>query len=128
MYRYQQHKSVEYIYGEDFDANLSTYEHEAMANRFNPKDLKHPDACTPNIYKTRLTGKSDKVDRVTITAHSFIGERRVTYVNKIGGDGRMHTIPVHWIEYIPVSKDTDMAVEDSMITRNEFNTGYMIIA
>ncbi len=121
---YQQHKSVEYIYGEDFDANLSTYEHEAMANRFNPDDLRPKNSCTPNIYKTKLIDKRDKVDRVTVTAHSFIGERRVTYITKLGGDGRLHTIPVRWIEYIPVSKDTDMAVEDSMISRNEFNTGY----
>ncbi len=121
---YQQHKSVEFIYGEDFDANLSTYEHEAMANRFNPNDLKHPKACTPNIYKTKLVDKKDKIDKVVVTAHSFIGERRVTYVTKLGGDGRLHTIPVRWIEYIPVSKDTEMAVEDSMISRNEFNTGY----
>ena len=121
---YQQHKSVEYIYDEDFDANLSTYEHEAMANRFNPDDLRPEKSCTPNIYKTKLIEKRDKVDRVTVTAHSFIGERRVTYITKLGGDGRLHTIPVRWIEYIPVSKDTDMAVEDSMISRNEFNTGY----
>lgn len=121
---YQQHKSVEYIYGEDFDANLTTYEHEAMANRFNPADLKPDKACTPNIYKTQMVSKNNKTDRVTITAHSFIGERRVTYVTKLGGDGRLHTIPVRWIEYIPVSKSTDMSVEESMISRNEFNVGY----
>lgn len=121
---YQQHKSVEYIYGEDFDANLSTYEHEAMANRFNPEDLKHPRACTPNIYKTQLVSKKNNTDRVIVTAHSFIGERRVTYVTKLGGDGHLHTIPVRWIEYIPVSKDTEMAVEESEMTRPEFNSGY----
>ena len=121
---YQQHKSVEYIYGEDFDANLSTYEHEAMANRFNPDDLKHPKACTPNIYKTRLISKKNNTDRVVVTANAFIGERRVTYVTKMGGDGHLHTIPVHWIEYIPVSKDTEMAVEESEMTRPEFNSGY----
>lgn len=95
-----------------------------MANRFNPDDLRPKNSCTPNIYKTKLIDKRDKVDRVTVTAHSFIGERRVTYITKLGGDGRLHTIPVRWIEYIPVSRDTDMAVEDSMISRNEFNTGY----
>ncbi len=121
---YQQHKSVEYIYGEDIDANLSTYEHEAMANRFNYNDLKHPDACTPNIYKTHLISKHNKTDRVLITANAFRGERRVTYVNKFGGDGRMHTIPVYWIEYIPVSKDTEMSVEESEISRPQFNGGY----
>ena len=121
---YQQHKSIEYIYGEDFDANLSTYEHEAMANRFNYNDLKHPDACTPNIYKTKLISKHNKTDRVLITANAFRGERRVTYVNKFGGDGRMHTIPVYWIEYIPVSKDTEMSVEESEMTRPQFNSGF----
>ena len=121
---YQQHKSVEYIYGEEIDANLSTYEHEAMANRFNPQDLKPKTATTPNIYKTKYISKHNKTDRVLITAHAFRGERRVTYISKMGGDGRMHTIPVYWIEYIPVSKDTEMSVEESEISRPQFNGGY----
>ncbi|MBR6072048.1 MAG: hypothetical protein IKP77_04365 [Acholeplasmatales bacterium] len=121
---YQQHKSIEYIYGEDIDANLSTYEHEAMANRFNPNDLKHPKAATPNIYKTTYISKNNKTDRVLITANSFRAERRVTYVTKMGGDGRMHTIPVYWIEYIPVFKETEMSVEESEISRPNFNSGY----
>ena len=121
---YQQHKSIEYIYGEDFDANLSTYEHEAMANRFNPNDLKHPAAATPNIYKTTYISKNNKTDRVLITANAFRAERRVTYVTKMGGDGRLHTIPVYWIEYIPVFKETEMSVEESEISRPNFNSGY----
>ena len=121
---YQQHKSIEYIYGEDYDANLSTYEHEAMANRFNPNDLKHKRAATPNIYKTRLVSKNNKTDRVVVIANSFAAERRVTYVTKLGGDGHLHTIPVRWIEYIPVFKETEMSVEESEITRNQFNVNY----
>lgn len=121
---YQQHKSLEYIYGEEIDANLSTYEHEAMANRFNPNDLKHPAAATPNIYKTSFISKHNKTDRVLITAHSFRAERRVTYVTKLGGDGRLHTIPVYWIEYIPVFKETEMSVEESEMSRPSFNSGY----
>ena len=121
---YQQHKSVEFIYNEEFDANLSTYEHEAMANKFNPADLKHPDASTPNIYKTSLVGRNNKTDKVVVTANAFRGERRVTYVTKLGGDGRLHTIPVYWIEYIPVSKNTEMCVEESEVTRPQFNAGY----
>ena len=28
--------------------------------------------------------------------------RRVTYSSQWGGDGKMHRVPVHWDEYVPV--------------------------
>ena len=45
-----------------------------------------------------------------ITAHSFSGTDRVTYVSKLGGDGRWHDVPVHWIEYNPISKETPFSI------------------
>lgn len=118
---YQTHKSKEYIYNEDILANLSPYEYEVMANQFDPSILKHKDSSTSNIYKTKFLSSIGDTDEFVVTAHSFKGERRVTIVNKMGGDGRLHSIPVHWIEYIPVEKDTNMIVHKNNQSRFDFN-------
>lgn len=118
---YQQHKTTEYIYEEDILANLSPYECEMMANKFDPRELKPEDAITPSIYKTHHVKTNGFNDLVAVTAHAYRGERRVTYVSKIGGDGRSHTIPVHWIEYFPVEKTTNMMVNKNEKSRYEYN-------
>ena len=118
---YQQHKTTEYIYEEDILANLSPYECEMMANKFDPRELKPEDAITPSIYKTHHVKTNGFNDLVAVTAHAYRGERRVTYVSKMGGDGRSHTIPVHWIEYFPVEKTTNMMVNKNEKSRYEYN-------
>ncbi len=119
---YQTNPSKEYIYNEDILANLSTYEYEVMANKFDPKLLKPDDACTPNIYKTEFIKNKGKTDEFKVTAHAYRGERRVTYVHKMGGDGHSHTIPVHWVEYFPVEKETIMSINENNQSRYEYNT------
>ena len=118
---YQQHKTTEYIYEEDILANLSPYECEMMANKFDPRELKPEDAITPSIYKTHHVKTNGFTDLVAVTAHAYRGERRVTYVSKMGGDGRSHTIPVHWIEYFPVEKTTNMMVNKNEKSRYDYN-------
>ena len=119
---YQQHKTREYIYEEDILANLSPFECEMMANKFDPRELKPEDAITPSIYKTHHVKTNGFTDLVAVTAHAYRGERRVTYVRKVGGDGRSHTIPVHWIEYFPVEKTTNMMVNKNEKSRYEYNS------
>ena len=107
---YQQTKSLDYIYGRDFNTNYTISEHELMANAFNPAYLRNPLTTTDTIMKTTFTGKDGDADRFIITARSFQGVERVTYVNKMGGDGRMHSIPVHWIEYFPLTQETPVTM------------------
>ena len=118
---YQQHKSIEYLYEEEIDANFADFEYEQMANSFNVNELKHPESITGNIFKTRREKTIGNSDKVIVTAHSFRGEPRVTYVNKRGGDGKIHTIPVHWIEYFPVEQETEMLVSKAETTRFQYN-------
>lgn len=117
---YQQHKSTEYIYGKKFDTNICPYEHEVMANSLNSDDLKPSEACTPTILKTDFIKKNGPLDEVKITSHAFKAERRVTYVPKLGGDGRTHLVPVYWLEYIPIEKVNYMAIENKNSSRSEF--------
>ena len=117
---YQQHKAREYIYKEEYRANITSYEHESIANSFNVNILKHPDSRTHAILKTTFNNKDNEADRVTIRANSFTTVERVDYVSVRGGDGRYHNVPVYWLEYIPVWQDTEMEIKQYECSRQGF--------
>ncbi|CCV63593.1 conserved hypothetical protein [Alteracholeplasma palmae J233] len=107
---YQQHMPHEYIYKDLYDSYVSFYEHESVVNHMNENEFKHPLSTTPNILKTTVNKSKDYKDTITVTAYGYETHNRVDYFTKLGRDGRMHTIPVHWTEYIPVSKDTPIEI------------------
>jgi hypothetical protein len=110
---YQMTKTRDYIYHRDpSESNVSEYEQEAMANTFSKEALQAKGTITPLIVKTSYEGKTGGNDHVMITAHSFRGIARTDYVSVMGGDGYMHSVPVHWTEYIAVRKDTPMEVRN----------------
>ncbi|NLG81487.1 MAG: hypothetical protein GX490_03025 [Bacilli bacterium] len=108
---YVQQKPHEYIYKGLYDGYVSFYQHEHIANLMNQTAFIHPLAQTRNILKTNLIESKDNYDRILVTAYGYRTEPRVDYVTKMGGDGRLHSIPVHWTEYIPVSKETIVDVQ-----------------
>ena len=119
---YQETRPKEAIYDKKVNYNFSMFEYEQMANSFNSDMLKHPLSITGNIYKTERISSIGNSDRIKIYANSFRGEKRVTYSVQLGEDGRMHTIPVYWIEYFPVQQVTEMLLTKADVSRNEFNT------
>lgn len=118
---YQQHKTREFIYDMPYASNVSCYEHESIANSFKKELLKPHGSATPSILKTELIKKQGEADSVLITAYAFRGERRVTYIPRFGGDGRTHMVPVVWIEYLPIDRQTVMAVQKKDSTRLDIN-------
>ncbi|MGL4949128.1 MAG: MAG1210 family protein, partial [Anaeroplasmataceae bacterium] len=119
---YQQHKSRDYIYKNPPGSNLSSYEHESIANSLDISQLKNPWSDTKTILKTNFLNTVDEMDQVNVTAHSFQAVRRLTYVPTWGADGRMHHVPVFWIDYLPVSQSSTIAVQNKNSTRFEFNS------
>ncbi len=95
------------------------YEHEALANKIGDGVFAPYGAKTPSILKTYVTEKEDGIDRVNVTAYSHLTEKRTDYVSVFGGDGRMHSVPVHWIEYIPVSRTSEMLIKSFGYTERE---------
>lgn len=95
---------------EDYDCNYTYYEHEVMANRIGQRKFAHERSATQAILKAGLAKKKGGGDLVSITAYSYAAENRVDFVPVMGGDGRLHSVPVHWVEYIPIEKTTDMTV------------------
>jgi hypothetical protein len=86
-----------------FSANYTQYEHEVLANAIGAAKLSHPSASTDSILKTKFLSKDGITDRVEVTSYSYRAESRTDYVTRLGADGRYHNVPVHWMEYIPVT-------------------------
>lgn len=112
---YQQHKTIEYIYEHMFDHNITQHEVECAANSHNIKLFMHPRTITNVILKSRFVKKDNdsKTDVCNITAYSFEGIERIAYVPVYGGDGRYHDVPVKWIEYLPLEKETPFIIQDT---------------
>ena len=110
---YQMHQSEEAIYGDayNFGSHYSFYEHEATANDYGALNLKHQSCITDVILKTRVLSKEETADKFIISAHGFEGIPHVDYIQKYGGDGRWHSVPVHWIEYSPVIQESIMQMK-----------------
>ncbi|MBQ8718340.1 MAG: hypothetical protein IJY66_03660, partial [Clostridia bacterium] len=95
---------------EEYDCNYTCFEHEVMANAIGKSSFVHPSSRTNAILKTRTAGKQGETDRVEVTAYSFTSAMRTDFVPVLGGDGRMHAVPVIWEEFLPVSRTTPMTV------------------
>ncbi|MDR1191130.1 MAG: hypothetical protein LBK60_05605 [Verrucomicrobiales bacterium] len=108
---YQQQRPPEHIYQEVWVHRLAPREHEAAANSLGDKRFAHPLSVTRNILKTRAIAADERRESLTVTAHGFVGEPRRTYVETFGGDGRWHDVPVDWIEYIPVARESSLHIE-----------------
>lgn len=109
---YQQHKAKEFIYQTSYKRNFTSFESEVLANTL-PVDLfAHEGTASDVILKTSLLQKSNGVDKLGVAAYSFATQPRLDYVTELGGDGHLHEVPVHWLEYIPLEKFSEIQLSD----------------
>ena len=118
---YQMHKPHEYIY-QGFASNLTSFEHEIMANGMSPSCFRPKEAAEdlPLIIKEVNSHKVGESDEVLLSSYSFKETPMVEHVTKMGGDGHLHTIPIHWVQYDRVTKDTSIGVKNVGGSRKEF--------
>ena len=90
-------------------SDSSFWEHEGIANAMGQEHFRHPESVTENILKTSASG-SGSTKNVTVTAYGYEGIPRTDIIPMLGGDGNMHPVPVHWIQYIDVSQSSTMVV------------------
>lgn len=109
---YQQHRTAKTIYGYTPGEESSFWEHEGMANYLGEDRFKHPASITTNILKTSCVQRNGSTSTIAVTAHGYRGEERVEYVGKWGGDGKYHEIPVHWTEYLPVERTSQIQLSE----------------
>ena len=118
---YQQHMAFEEIFKGTVDPNLTSFETEVMANRFDQSEFKHEDSSTPAILKREFVRRNgDNGDMVNIHAHSYKAIPHTDFITKMGGDGLPHQVPVTWYEYKPLEKVTPMAVQECRTTQKKF--------
>ena len=101
-------------------ANYTRCEAETVANAIGEARFAPAGSSTRCILKTQFLRANGRTDNYRITSLSYHTEPRVEYVSMIGGDGLMHAVPVHWTEYIPVSRTDEMAVRETTDGRNDF--------
>ena len=110
---YQQMRTHATIYRKAADRAPSAPEHESIANYHGEEAFRHPDCATRSLLKAALRHQDGGAQVVEITAHGFRAEERVDYVEKRGGDGFLHDVPVEWTEYLPVERTSPLRVLDA---------------
>ncbi|BBG40743.1 hypothetical protein MCAL106L_0182 [Mycoplasmopsis californica] len=97
---FQQTKTLDYIYRRVNDAQLNELEYECAISRMDDSIFKDPRVKTRQISKTQYLQQVNGNDNIVVHNFGYDIEERVEYVSKIGGDGKVHQIPVYWDEYI----------------------------
>ena len=117
---YQQHMAFEEIFKGTLDPNLTSFETEVMANKYDQSIFKHELSDTPATLKRDFIRKNDVSDIVNIHAYSYQKIPHTDFITKMGGDGLPHQVPVTWYEYVPLEKVTPFAVQECRITQQKF--------
>ncbi|MBQ5930320.1 MAG: hypothetical protein IIX02_05970, partial [Clostridia bacterium] len=104
---------------EDYSSYYTYYEHEALSNALGGYRLAHEQSATNAILKTEQLGTRDGGDVVRVTAYSYAAVDRVDFIPVYGGDGRYHNVPVPWVEYIPLEKQTDVMFGSAPVSVRE---------
>lgn len=117
---YQQIRPQHDIYGHDMQRHSAFWEHEALANFWGQKHFEHPECVTTCILKTeQQEGDDGDSSVITVYAHGYRAEQRLTYISRYGGDGRWHDVPVYWDEYLPVTGTGEMNISEDNGTQNK---------
>ena len=108
---YQQHRSFPDIYQGIIDkGEPAEFEYESLVNAMEEKIFRPEQAVTRCILKPSVTVREGSATQLSVTAYAFRGEERTDYIPVYGGDRKVHQVPVHWIEYLPVSRQRNVSV------------------
>lgn len=100
--------------------SYTEYNYESIANKMGSVNFAHKKTATDVILKSEFVSRIDGFDTVAITAHSYSANNRIDYVPTLGGDGKMHLVPVPWIEYLPLQKTSLITVKGIGLTEDEY--------
>jgi len=119
---YQNFKSREYIYKDNYYGNITKAEVESAANTYKQSLFLNPKSRTEAILKSNFVRKNGDSDEVSIRAHSFEGIDHIQLVPTMGGDGKLHNVPVSWVEYKKIYKDTPFQIQNVKTTYPEYRS------
>lgn len=104
---------------EDASSYYTYYEHEVLSNALGGQRLAHEQSATNAILKTEHLEKRGGEDVVRVTAYSYAAVDRVDFIPVYGGDGKYHSVPVPWVEYIPLEKQTEVTLGSAPVSVRE---------
>ena len=119
---YQMHRPAHSFLDENAATWLPRREHEVLANSMDPKAFlpKDADPSLP-VYLTEVSSKKNgSVDSTVIHSSSFHTTPMTDYIPVRGGDGRVHSVPVHWIKYDEVHDDFNIGTVPVGGTQNDY--------
>ena len=116
---FQQHTPLPYIQSKPCSRNVSSYESECLLNKLDAKKFAHPESDTDVILTTKVTNKGKDVDNINVVAHTFKAISKVEYVPTMGGDGRMHPVPVPYYIYEPLERETPMVIYKNAVPKGK---------
>lgn len=89
----------------DYTQQYSLKESEALANAVDAKYVVHPNTKTQAILKSAYVGAAGSMDQTSITAYSYDIKKRIDMIAMLGGDGKIHSVPVQWDDYLPLEAE-----------------------
>jgi len=115
---FQQYTPHSYI-AKPTTRNVSSYESECLINKLDVKMFAPKEANTDVIVTTKVVNKGKGYDDIKVVGHSFKEISKVDYVPTLGGDGRMHAVPVPYFIYEPVEAETDMVIYKNTVPKGK---------
>ena len=107
---YQQHDPRAHDIDSDFSRCVTAREAEVLINKLPGNILSPVGLATSNIIRTTIISSKDGVDTLKVTACGHRCISRVDFVPVLCRNRKMYQVPVHWNEYLPISKDTIVKV------------------
>jgi hypothetical protein len=103
----------------DLSQQYSLRQFETLANAVNSSYVVHPDTKTEAILKSSFVRNKNGADETCITAYSYDIAKRVEVIPVLGGDGRLHSVPVPWDEYLPLeARKTFLVVGEAQVGKH----------
>ncbi len=90
--------------------SVSDYEAMRSVNAMNPSFFRHPSGDTDQILKVNYEKTISHSDRFKVSSLSFQRTPMIAYVPTLGGDGKMHNVPVQYFEYTPLTAVHEVAI------------------
>ncbi len=94
----------------DMSQQYSLKQFETLANAVDSSFVVHPGTKTEAILKSSFVRSKDGVDETCITAYSYDIMKRLEIVPMLGGDGKLHSVPVEWDDYLPLEAENHFFV------------------
>lgn len=110
IYQDEPSRSYEEI---EADLNFAIKQASAIANAIGSNILEPEGSATNSILDVERIGKYGGCDVIKVVANAYAAYERVDYVSRYCKDGNYYNVAVPWYEYLPISRESLIAVVDA---------------